>query len=280
MSELIRSNKVTARHGGDGVIIGTFYKTHDKLGEVKSDDPKVVELGYTVPQSVNASEGVEPIEVTPKQKLDSFKDFLQVNATVFGFAYDPVDRRNDGNKYPSKYTEVILLDTASSIIVGKLGELVNDVQKSVDKAVADGLLAEGSKLSCDIGVGQVSVQEKYKNENLKYADVSFPVSFKIGDKSVSLNVKVNLVSGQIKKPRELDKYTMTITGLKTALIDGSVLPEAPKKAKEAKDPEVSETPSIQTAEVPETAKIAEASETCATQTVEGNVEGNVEENNA
>lgn len=233
MEQLIRSNKVTTRFEGEGVAVGTFYKTHDKLGEVKSTDAKIIELGFKMPESVTASEGVEPIEVTPKQKLDAFRDFLQVNATVFGYVYDPIDRRSEGNKYPSTYTEVVFLDTASKILTERITELVISVQKTIDNYAKQGSMPEGSQLACGLGIGNVTVQEKYGNGNLKYADVIFPVTFAIGDKNISLNVPVKLVSGQIKKPRELsDKYVMTITGLKTALVDGGVLPTPPQKEEE------------------------------------------------
>jgi len=240
MSELIRANKVTARFEGEGVIVGTFYKTHDKLGEVKSNSTEVVGLGYKMPESIPASEGVEPVEVTPKQKLDSFKEFLQVNATAFGFTYDPIDRRNNGNKYPSKYDEPTLLDTATKILSEKMGELVASVQKTVDGYIKNKIMDAGSQITCNIGVGNIAVQEKYKNENLKYADATFPVTVGIGAQdavgpSIALNVVIKLVSGQIKKPRELDKYPMTITGLKTALVEGKVLPEPPKKEEKKED---------------------------------------------
>jgi hypothetical protein len=75
--------------------------------------------------------------------------------------------------------------------------------------------------------------EKYKNEHIKYAVVKFPVTFTILADSITLEVPVKVVSGQMKKPTELGDGVLTITGLKTALLNAEILPKVEKKQEES-----------------------------------------------
>ena len=99
MSELTRSNRITAYWQGEGIAVGVFYKTHTKIKEVHSNDADVLAAGFVFPQ------GTEENPVTAQDKLAAFKTFLQVNASAFGMEYDPVDRRADEYKFPNKYNE-------------------------------------------------------------------------------------------------------------------------------------------------------------------------------
>ena len=42
MSELTRSNRITAYWQGEGIAVGVFYKTHTKIKEVHSNDADVL----------------------------------------------------------------------------------------------------------------------------------------------------------------------------------------------------------------------------------------------
>ena len=48
MSELKRANKITAYWEGEGVAVGVFYKTHDKITTVKSTDDVVIGSGFEI----------------------------------------------------------------------------------------------------------------------------------------------------------------------------------------------------------------------------------------
>lgn len=232
MSEqsLKRSNRVTAYWGGDGVAVGVYYRTHDKLLEKKSSDPDVAAAGFKMP------EGTEENPVTAQDKLAAFKTFLQVNAAQFGIQYDPVDRRAEEFKFPNKYDEATFTEYSKTMAERSIGETLEKVQKNViGNLVKSDNLPEGSEINFAIGDGTISIKEAYANGNIKYADAVYPVVLQLGDKDpVQTTCTVSAVSGQLKKPRELADCVLTQTGVKEFLIGKGVLPKVEKPAKEEK----------------------------------------------
>lgn len=232
MSEqtLVRSNRVTAYWGGNGVAVGVYYRTHDKLAEKKSDDPEVLAAGFKMP------EGTQENPATAQDKLAAFKTFLQVNAAQFGIQYDPVDRRAEEFKFPNKYTEETFKEYSKQMAEKSIGETLEKVQKNViGNMVKSGNLPEGSEINFAVGEGEISVKEAYANGNIKYADAKYPVVMQLGDKDpVQTECVVSAVSGQLKKPRELAACVLTQTGVKEYLIENGVLPKVEKPVKEEK----------------------------------------------
>lgn len=232
MSEqtLVRSNRVTAYWGGNGVAVGVYYRTHDKLAEKKSDDPEVLAAGFKMP------EGTQENPATAQDKLAAFKTFLQVNAAQFGIQYDPVDRRADEFKFPNKYTEETFKEYSKQMAEKSIGETLEKVQKNViGNMVKSGNLPEGSEINFAVGEGEISVKEAYANGNIKYADAKYQVVMQLGDKNpVQTECIVSAVSGQLRKPRELAACVLTQTGVKEFLIENGVLPKVEKPAKEEK----------------------------------------------
>lgn len=230
MSELVRSNKVTAYWEKDGVAVGVFYKTHSKLAEKRSNDPDVVAAGFVMP------EGTEESPVTAQDKLAAFKNFLMTNASVFGIFYDPVDRRTDAFKFPSKYDEETFKEYSKTMAERAIGETLDKVQKNVvGNMIKSGHLAEGTEINFGIGEAEIEIKESYANGNIKYADAKYPVVLQVGDATVETVCVVNAVSGQLKKPRELaDNVVLTQAGMKAFMIENGLLPkiEKPVKAEE------------------------------------------------
>lgn len=233
-TQVKRSNKITVAFIGDGVAKATFYKTHEKLTEILSTDPMVITHGFVFPESIPATETTQAVEVTSQDKLKAFKEFMISNATVFGVFYDAVDRRDDANKFPSRYTEELLVEFGAKVVTAKLNELLPSVQKTVDKFVEAGSMAVDSVLYANVGIGNIQVDETYGNGSIKYASATFPVVIGISTSGaeVSTDVKVSLVSGQMKKPTEFGESAFTITGIKTRLIESGVLVEPVKPSKE------------------------------------------------
>lgn len=230
MSDLVRSNKITAFWEGENVAKGVFYKTHTKIKEVRSTDPEVITAGFQMPA------GTEENPVTAQDKLAAFKNFLQANAAVFGIQYDPVDRRADEFKFPSKYDVDTFKDYSRKMAEKSIGECLEKVQKNViSNMIKSGNLPDGSEVNFGLGDAAVEVKESYSNGNIKYADATYPVVIQVGDKNVETTCTVSAVSGQLKKPRELaDGIVLTQTGIKTFLIDKEILPKIEKPAKEEK----------------------------------------------
>lgn len=229
MSDLVRSNKVTAYWKGEGVAVGVFYKTHDKLKEVLSTDTEVATAGFAMP------EGTEEQPVTAGDKLAAFKNFLMANASAFGIQYDPVDRRADEFKFPNKYNEENLSEFSKKMAEKAIGDTVAKVNNNVvPSLIKNAGLAEGSEVNYGIAdEAEISVEESYNNGNIKYATVKYGVALQVGENTVNTSITVEVVSGQLRKPRELaDGVALTQTGIKEYLIENGLLPKVEKPAKE------------------------------------------------
>jgi len=232
MSELTRSNRITAYWQGEGIAVGVFYKTHTKIKEVHSNDADVMAAGFVFPQ------GTEENPVTAQDKLAAFKTFLQVNASAFGMEYDPVDRRADEYKFPNKYNEENLPEYSKQMAEKAIGDCLDKIQKNVidGSLVKAGLVEDGTEIGFAMGDGQIEVKESYANGNIKYANVSYPIIISVGDQNHETSINVDVVSGQLKKPRELaDGTPLTQTGVKAVLTDSGILPKLEKPAKAESD---------------------------------------------
>lgn len=227
MSELTRSNKITAYWEGEGVAAGIYYKTHDKLLTVRSNDDAVIAAGFKMP------EGTDEAPVTASQKLEAFKTFLGINSAVFGIGYDPVDRRADDFKFPGKYDQATFTEFSVKMIKMAIESVLESVQKNViDKMASQGHIPTDSVIQYGVGEPEITIEETYANGNLKYAKAVYPVAFAVGGKQVDISGTVDLVSGQLKKPRELGEVVLTMTGIKNLLIENSILPKIEKEVKE------------------------------------------------
>lgn len=225
--DLVRANKVTAYWEGDGVAIGQFYRTHDKILTVKSSDSDVINAGFAFP------EGTEEAPVTAQQKLEAFKTFLMTNAAVFGIQYDPVDRRAAEFKFPNRYDEENIKEYSKKMLDNALSSATEKVRNNViANMIKSGHLAEGTDIQYGIGDPTVNVTEKYSNGGIKYAEVIYPVAFAVGDQQVVTEGTVQLVSGQLKKPRELKDVSLTMTAIKGYLVEAGLLPKIEKAKKE------------------------------------------------
>ena len=235
MNELKRANKITAYWEGDGVAVGVFYKTHDKIATVKSTDDAVIGAGFQMPA------GTEEAPVTAAQKLEAFKTFLATNATAFGVQYDPVDRRADAFKFPGSYDAETFGEYSKKMLAMALEGALESVQNNViAKMVKNELLAEGSMVQYGIGDPTISANESYSNGKLKYATANYPVAIAVNGVQANLTATVELVSGQLKKPRNMGDVVMTMTGIKNFLVEQGVLPKVEPKAKKSEAEEVAE----------------------------------------
>lgn len=241
MSDLVRSNKVTAYWEGDGVAVGVFYKTHTKLAEKRSNDPDVVAAGFKMP------EGTDEAPVTAQEKLAAFKNFLQINASVFGIQYDPVDRRAEEFKFPNKYDDETFKEYSKKMAEKSIGETLGKVQKNVvSNMIKSGHLAEDTEINFGIGEASVEIKELYSNGNIKYADATYPVALQVGDAVVETSCVVSAVSGQLKKPRELaNGVVLTQTGIKGFMIENGLLPKIEKPVKAEKEDDGEDLPTAE-----------------------------------
>jgi hypothetical protein len=230
MEELKRSNKITAYWEGDGVAVGVFYKTHDKIATVKSTDDAVIGAGFVMPA------GTEEAPVTAAQKLEAFKTFLATNATAFGVQYDPVDRRADAFKFPGSYDEATFGEYSKKMLQMAIEGALESVQNNViAKMIKNELLPADAVAQYGIGDANISISEAYSNGKLKYATAEYPVAIAVNGAQANLTATVELVSGQLKKPRNMGDVVMTMTGIKNFLVEQGVLPKVEPKAKKSEE---------------------------------------------
>lgn len=233
--ELVRANKITTSFVGGGVMQASFYKTHTKLGVITSEDEKVKELGYT---PLVAGEGEE---ITTSQRLAHFKEFVQGNAVQFGYTYDPVDRRTEDNKFPSKYDANSFVTTAISVVSDKLADIVEKLQKPINSLIKAKALVEGTVAKAEVTTvvddAIVDVTENYKDGSIKYATADIKATVMLGDLGgIEINVPMSLVSGQLKKPRLINEdKAFTMTSIKNLLIDNGIMPVVEKKSETAEN---------------------------------------------
>lgn len=243
MNELKRSNKITAYWEGDGVAVGVFYKTHEKIATVKSTDDAVIGAGFVMPA------GTEENPVTAAQKLEAFKTFLATNATAFGVQYDPVDRRADAFKFPGSYDAESFAEYSKKMLQMAVEGVLESVQANViAKMIKNELLAEGTVVQYGIGDANVNIAESYSNGKLKYATAEYPVAIAVNGVQANLVATVDLVSGQLKKPRNMGDVVLTMTGIKNFLVEQGVLPKVEPKAKKADADETAEA--VESADAP------------------------------
>lgn len=225
-NEMKRSNKITAYWEGDGVAVGVFYKTHDKILAVKSTDDAVIGAGFEMPA------GTEENPVTAVQKLEAFKTFLATNASVFGIQYDPVDRRADAFKFPGSYDNETFAEYSKKMLTMAIENVLESVQNNIIvKMIKNELLPGDAVVQYGVGEPNILVSEAYSNGKLKYATATYPVAIAVNGAQADLTATVELVSGQLKKPRSMGDVVMTMTGVKNFLTEAGVLPKVEPKAK-------------------------------------------------
>jgi ribosomal protein S8E len=217
VSELVRANKITAHFEANGVIVGTFYRTHEKLRSVRTTDVP----DFKIP---------EGDDVTSNAKLEAFKQFLNDNAARWCITVDTEDRR--AVKYPNRYDTATLESTADTVLQEKLVEIVKSTQSYIDKLVEGGLLPKGAVIAVKSAKPRATeITESYANGKLKYAVVKYSLEFAVGTNAKVLDVNVELVSGQLKKPTKIGTGAFTVMGLRSLLIEGGVLPKVVKEEK-------------------------------------------------
>lgn len=237
MNELKRANKITAYWEGDGVAVGIFYKTHDKIVAVKSTDDAVIGAGFEMPA------GTEENPVTAAQKLEAFKTFLATNASAFGVQYDPVDRRADAFKFPGSYDEETFAEYSKKMLASTIENVLTSLQDNIIAKMMKGeLLPEGTVVQYGIGDAVININEAYASGKLKYATAEYPVAIAVNGVQANLSATVELVSGQLKKPRNMGEVVMTMTGVKNFLVEQGVLPKVEPKSKKKDAEEVAEAP--------------------------------------
>lgn len=188
MSELMRANKVTVKPVDDG-FVADFSKTHKHIGTVKSTD----------------TNWKPDDEMTKTGQRESFRAWIIQNAKDFGIAWIPQDMRPDNLKMKPKYgTDEELINDALKMVMEQFKELGEKCKYGlgwggvdVDEIVPMTKTGKGTDLS-KLNI----VKGKYKNSgNWAWAVIKLTATYKFKKSEIYLPFTMNLVSGQLSKPK-------------------------------------------------------------------------------
>lgn len=220
-TNLVRANRIAVSVTESG-FRADFYRTHKKLATMLSE-----ESGWEADTSLNKS-----------ALRESFRQFAISHSADIGIRWEPQDLRSEENKRIPKYENdqmlqtdaVALLEQDIYQLVAKCPYGVSYLSMEAETIVAVTHSGKGTDLT-KLGV----IGGKYeKSGNWAWADVEMLVTLTKGGKEVYYTTKVQLVSGQLKKPHITQ--TSFNEDIKTSLQEIGLWedPKAPKTEAEAK----------------------------------------------
>lgn len=226
-AKLERANRIAIQVTESGYK-ADFYRTHKKISTILSE-----ETGWEADETMNKS-----------AQREDFRKFVIDHAEGYGIAWNPADLRTEENKRIAKYeNDETLMEDAKNMIYGDIMELVAKCPHGVTFISLDADFitpvthsAKGTDLT-KLGV----IDGKYERSgNWAWADVEMTVTLTKNDEQIYYTTKVQLVSGQLKKPHITQ--TSFNEEIKKSLIEvGIITEEEPIKevVKEVKE-EISE----------------------------------------
>jgi hypothetical protein len=239
--DMERSNRVSIQVV-EGAVTARFWRTHRMVKEIAQ-----TETGFIPTEKLNA---------TANREL--FRAWIVEHANEYGIQYDPEDRREDSNKFPSRYTtDDMLKEWSVKICETEVRDWVNKLATEIAD-LGDLTL---TSMTCD-AIATVNVRNgkpvepKYGNGAWAYAEMEVSANLTFTTKTgavVPTWVIMNptLLSGQMKKPSSIGQEGWNYTALKKSITTdlGDLLKteDAPKTETPAQTP-APETP----ADVPAT----------------------------
>lgn len=184
---LVRANRIAVQVTPTG-FKADFYRTHKKLATLHSD-----ESGWEADQTMNKS-----------ALREDFRRFAVEHAGDIGILWQPQDLRSEENKRIPKYEndEMLKADAVAMLeqdiyqLVAKCPYGVSYLSMEAETIVAVTHSAKGTDLT-KLGV----LEGKYERSgNWAWADVEMLVTLTKGGEDIYYTTKVQLVSGQLKKP--------------------------------------------------------------------------------
>ena len=184
---LIRANRIAVQVTPTGYQ-ADFYRTHKKLATLLSD-----ESGWEADAQMNKS-----------AQREDFRRFAIDHASDIGIRWEPQDLRSEENKRIPKYEndEMLKADAVAMLeqdiyqLIAKCPHGVSYLNMEAETIVAVTHSAKGTDLT-KLGV----LEGKYERSgNWAWADVEMLVTLTKEGEEIYYSTKVQLVSGQLKKP--------------------------------------------------------------------------------
>ena len=225
ITKLERANRIAVQATPTGYR-ADFYRTHKKLATLISE-----ETGWEADQEMNKS-----------AQREDFRQFAINHASEIGIEWNPQDLRTEENKRIPKYTtDEILMEDAKDMLYRDVMELVAKCPHGMQFVSLEAEMitpvthsAKGTDLT-KLGV----IDGKYeKSGNWAWADVEMSINLTKGGEDIYYLTKVQLVSGQLKKPHITQ--TAFNESIKESLKEIGLWVEEVKESKEEATAEIAE----------------------------------------
>ena len=222
-TNLVRANKLTVKVDGNGNLIADLFRTHKHITTIKAEDTSF-----------------KPNPDSTKSAIrEDFRKFVAEHAADWGVDYDPTDRRTEANLRKATYeTEDDVIEDAIAMVtpdietfIAKMphADMVSDWAIDIDSMTPKTQTSKGTDLALmGIENGRYS-----SNGNLAWFDIEGLVTMNCGGTEIYQTIKMELVSGQLKKFRMTQTQWNTET-TQSLIEAGLVKTEVEKSAKESK----------------------------------------------
>lgn len=222
-----RANRIAVQVTPTG-FKADFYRTHKKLATLHSS-----ETGWEADASLNKS-----------ALRESFRQFAIAHAGDIGILWNPQDLRTEENKRIPKYENdemlkedaVTMLEQDIYQLVAKCPHGASYLSMEAEWITPVTHSAKGTDLT-KLGV----IDGKYeRSQNWAWADVEMSVTLTKGGQEIYYFTKVQLVSGQLKKPHITQ--TSFNESIKESLKEAGLWVEESKEEAKAEESAKAETP--------------------------------------
>lgn len=236
-NNLTRANRIAIQTTPTG-FKADFYRTHKHLATLLSEN-----TAWVADETANKT-----------AQREDFRKWVIENADVVGILWQPQDLRSADNMRLAKYeTDEALKGDAISMLWGDLWDLTSGCDLGVEfKTLTADLIIPMTETAKGYDLSKMGViAGKYeKTGNWAWAEIEMTLTLTKEDQEIYYTTKVQLVSGQLKKPH-ITK-TSFIEEIKTSLKEIGLLEEETKEAKAEKSAkadkveEVKEEPKTET----------------------------------
>lgn len=229
-NNLVRANKLTVKVDGNGNLVADLFRTHKHITTIKAEDTSF-----------------KPNPDSTKSAIrEDFRKFVAEHAADWGVDYDPIDRRTEANLRKATYkSEVDVIDDAIAMVtpdietfIAKMphADMVSDWAIDIDSLTPKTQTSKGT----DLAIMGIENGRYSSNGNLAWFDIEGLVTMNCGGTEIYQTIKMELVSGQLKKFRMTQTQWNTET-TQSMVEAGLVKTEAEKPAKTTKTEEPKES---------------------------------------
>lgn len=220
-NELVRANKVTVNVIEDGSYKADFYRTHKHICAVNSADT-----------------AFEPVEGMTKSGVrELFRAYVIEHSEEYGVEWNPADLRADNNIRKSSYaTDEELVEDATIMVLPMIKQLADSCRYGVEwRGIAHEDIVPMTHTGKGTPLSTLGIADgKYeKSGKWAWAFVGFTVTLGFKGEEIYVPIKMELVSGQLKKPKM--GITLFNETVKHEIIDAGLATEdeldPPKEAK-------------------------------------------------